>query len=92
MEQHKQQKINMGFETWNVRILYRSDRKPQQENQQNVKPILMGLQKVRLDKSGSEPSYDHTTFCRNWNEVYYRKASAKDSLSPGRDLNQKNPE
>jgi hypothetical protein len=52
----------------------------------------VGLQKVRLDKSGTEPAVDNTAFYGNGNEVNYKKTSVNDSQSPGRDLNQEHPE
>jgi hypothetical protein len=59
----KPKKMNMKFETWNVRSLYRAGSlRAVAEETPKYNLNIMGVQEVRWDKGGTEPADEYTLF------------------------------
>jgi hypothetical protein len=69
LAQPKHQKMDMGFEMWNVRSLYRTGSLKMVERElRKYKLDLMGVKEVRWEKGGTELAEDYTFFCGARNE------------------------
>jgi hypothetical protein len=72
LERPKPQEMYMRFGTWNVRSLYGSGSlKTVSGELAKPKLDLVGVQKVRWDKGGTEPAGDDNFFYRNGNTDHH---------------------